>query len=93
MFPTCLRSWRQCRPQRRWASAAPESGADIVEDGFGQRAPKIMFATDGYFYGGKRFDTLATVREIVRRIPGIAETVIFSYGGDNGKLPDGMLKR
>ena len=39
-----------------WSSAAPEFGAQTVIDRFGQIAPKLVFAANGYRYGGKDFD-------------------------------------
>ncbi|HJR70717.1 MAG TPA: AMP-binding protein, partial [Gammaproteobacteria bacterium] len=36
-----------------WSSCSPDFGVDAVLDRFGQIAPKVLFATDGYFYNGK----------------------------------------
>ncbi len=38
------------------------SASDAVLDRFGQIEPKVLFATDGYFYNGKSIDSLPLVR-------------------------------
>ena len=40
-----------------WSSASPDFGARGVLDRFGQIAPKLFIACDGYFYGGKEIRT------------------------------------
>jgi len=51
-----------------WSSCSPDFGVAGVFDRFGQIQPKILFIADGYFYGGKTLDSLATARAIVSRI-------------------------
>ncbi|HUP95770.1 MAG TPA: AMP-binding protein, partial [Burkholderiales bacterium] len=36
-----------------WSSCSPDFGVQGVLDRFGQIEPKVLFAADGYFYGGK----------------------------------------
>jgi acetoacetyl-CoA synthetase len=50
-----------------------------VLDRFGQIAPKVLFAADGYFYHGRRNDVMPRIREIVGRLPGVERTVIVPY--------------
>ena len=52
-----------------WSSAAPEFGAQTVIDRFGQIAPKLVFATNGYRYGGKDFDRSADLNRILAPLP------------------------
>lgn len=47
-----------------WSSCSPDFGLNGVMDRFGQIAPKVLFAADGYFYGGKAHDSLARVASI-----------------------------
>ena len=47
-----------------WSSCSPDFGLNGVMDRFGQIAPKVLFAADGYFYGGKAHDALARVASI-----------------------------
>ncbi len=65
-----------------WSSASPDFGVQGVVDRFGQIAPKILIAVDGYFYGGKTVDCLEKIREIQPRLPGLEKTVIVPFASD-----------
>ena len=62
-----------------WSSCSPDFGADGILDRFGQIAPKVLVAVDGYWYGGRRFDCRPTLRGVVRQLPSVAETVVVTY--------------
>jgi len=62
-----------------WSSCSPDFGADAVLDRFGQIAPKVLFATDGYFYDGKSIDSLPTVRAIAARLRDLVAVVVVPY--------------
>ena len=62
-----------------WSSCSPDFGVQGVLDRFGQIAPKVLFAADGYFYHGRRTDVLPRVREIVAQLPSVERTVIVPY--------------
>jgi len=62
-----------------WSSCSPDFGAFGVVDRFGQIQPKILFATASYSYGGKRFDCLERVAEIVARIGDLQRVVVVPY--------------
>ena len=54
-----------------WSSCSPDFGVEGALDRFGQIAPKVLIACDGYRYGGKRFDVrdrAMTVRDAVDSI-------------------------
>jgi acetoacetyl-CoA synthetase len=68
-----------------WSSASPEFGAASVLDRFGQIAPKVLIAVDGYAHGGKFFDRADVVREIAAALPSLAATVVAPRGG--GTVP------
>ncbi|MDH3806408.1 MAG: acetoacetate--CoA ligase, partial [Gammaproteobacteria bacterium] len=76
-----------------WSSCSPDFGINGVVDRFGQIEPKVLFATNGYFYNGKRIDALPVVAGIVDAIPGIAATVIapFLSNGDGSMLTDNAI--
>ena len=59
-----------------WACCSPEFGVGAAVDRLGQVQPKLLFAGDGYRYGGKSFDVLGKVAEIAAKIPSIETTVI-----------------
>ena len=41
-----------------WSSCSPDFGVQGVLDRFGQIAPKVLVAADGYFYSGRAHDSL-----------------------------------
>jgi acetoacetyl-CoA synthetase len=51
-----------------WAGCAPEFGWRGASDRFGQLEPTVLFAVDGYRYGGKVYDRREEVRELVREL-------------------------
>jgi acetoacetyl-CoA synthetase len=65
-----------------WSSCSPDFGINGVVDRFGQIEPKILFCADGYFYDGKRFDSLPAVRGVLDKIPSIRQTVIVGFTGE-----------
>jgi acetoacetyl-CoA synthetase len=64
-----------------WSSASPDFGVDGVVDRFGQIAPKVFLAADGYRYAGKEIDLTDKVRAIVPRLPGLARTIVVPVLG------------
>ena len=70
-----------------WSSCSPDFGISGVVDRFGQIEPKVLFCADGYFYNGKRLDSLAAVAGVVEQIGSIARTVVVPFTGDPVELP------
>jgi len=62
-----------------WSSCSPDFGINGVMDRFGQIAPKVLFAADGYVYNGKRIDSLGRVRGIAERIESLTRVVIVPF--------------
>src|SRR6056297_446120 len=62
-----------------WSSCSPDFGFKGVMDRFGQIAPKVLFSADGYFFKGKRVDSLERVGAIAKEIPSIEKIVIVPY--------------
>jgi acetoacetyl-CoA synthetase len=62
-----------------WSSCSPDFGPDAVLDRFGQIAPTVLVATDGYHYAGRVIDSMPTVRAIAARLPALRSIVIVSY--------------
>ncbi len=62
-----------------WSSCSPDFGVQGVLDRFGQIEPKVLFSADGYPYGGKTFDSLEKLREIVDRLPSVERVVVYPY--------------
>jgi acetoacetyl-CoA synthetase len=61
-----------------WSSCSPDFGVPAVVERFGQINPRVLIATTGYSYGGKYFDTMASLREIVRSLPSLEEVVLVT---------------
>ena len=84
-----------------WSSCSPDFGTEAVHDRFGQIEPKVLFATDGYYYNGKSIDSLPAVRTIAARLPTLRAVVVVPYrtetpdlGGLRGALRfDEIAKR
>jgi acetoacetyl-CoA synthetase len=68
-----------------WSSCSPDFGVQGVLDRFGQIEPKVLFATDGYLYGGKEFDCLAKTREVLAKLPSVRRCVTIPYLATGGK--------
>ncbi len=66
-----------------WSSCSPDFGVNGVLDRFGQIEPKVLFACNGYYYNGKRFDSLPLIAQVVDSIASIEATVIVPFAGDD----------
>ena len=74
-----------------WSSCSPDFGAASVIDRFAQIEPKLLFAVDGYRYGGKDFDRRDTLAELQAAMPSLRRTVVLPYldpGPDLSSLRD-----
>ncbi|MFC1418807.1 acetoacetate--CoA ligase [Streptacidiphilus cavernicola] len=58
-----------------WTSCAPDFGARSVLDRFQQLEPVVLFAVDGYRYGGKVHDRGEVVAELRRELPSLRHVV------------------
>jgi acetoacetyl-CoA synthetase len=65
-----------------WSSCSPDFGVQGVLDRFGQIEPKVLFCADGYLYGGKEFDSLDKVSDILRGLPSVRACVVLPYLGN-----------
>jgi len=62
-----------------WSSCSPDFGPASVIDRFAQIEPKVLFAVDGYRYGGKNFDRRDTIAELQAAMPSLVRTVVLPY--------------
>jgi acetoacetyl-CoA synthetase len=62
-----------------WSSCSPDFGPASVIDRFAQIEPKVLFAVDGYRYGGKDFDRRGTLAALQEAMPSLARTVVVPY--------------
>ena len=69
-----------------WSSCSPDFGVTGVLDRFGQIQPKVLVAAEGYYYGGKTFDQLPKVKDILAKLPSVEKTVIVGYTREKADL-------
>ena len=62
-----------------WSSCSPDFGLQGVLDRFGQIEPKVLFTADGYFYAGKRIDSLAPITGVLAQLPSVRRVVVAPY--------------
>ncbi|MEV1024525.1 acetoacetate--CoA ligase [Streptomyces sp. NPDC050264] len=72
-----------------WTSCAPDFGARSVLDRFQQVEPVVLFAVDGYRYGGKEHDRRDTVTELRSELPSLRGVVHIPLLGS--EAPEGAL--
>lgn len=73
-----------------WSSCSPDFGVRGVIDRFGQIRPKVLFTADAYDYNGKRYDSLATARELGVAIDSIEATIAIDFTGSGGDVAGGF---
>ncbi|RTZ96051.1 MAG: acetoacetate--CoA ligase [Deltaproteobacteria bacterium] len=62
-----------------WSSCSPDFGIKGVLDRFGQIKPKVLFTADGYFFKGKKIDSLGRIADILEKIPSVEKVVVTPY--------------
>ena len=63
-----------------WSSCSPDFGEQGVLDRFGQIAPKLFIACDGYWYNGKLQDVADKVRTVAAALA--VPVLVVPYAGD-----------
>jgi acetoacetyl-CoA synthetase len=77
-----------------WSSCSPDFGIKGVLDRFGQIEPKVLFTADGYYFRGKRFDSLERISGIIKELPSIEKVIVVSYTEkkpDITRIPNSIL--
>lgn len=62
-----------------WSSCSPDFGTRSVTDRFNQIKPKVLFAVDGYQYGGRAFDSSSAIAELQQSLSSLERTVLVPY--------------
>ena len=62
-----------------FSSCSPDFGPATLEDRLGQITPKLLVATNGYTYQGKKYEILEKVASVANHIPELQTLVIVSY--------------
>ena len=77
-----------------WSSSSPDFGIKGVLDRFTQIEPKVLFAANGYYYNGKKFDSLEKLNSILNQLPSVGHVVVTPYTKSNpdiSSLKNGIL--
>ncbi|GAA0617492.1 acetoacetate--CoA ligase [Halomonas beimenensis] len=69
-----------------WSSCSPDFGFQGVLDRFGQIAPRVLIAADGYTWNGKPIDTRERLAAIAAAIDGLERVVVFPFLDDAPRL-------
>ncbi|MEZ5158530.1 MAG: acetoacetate--CoA ligase [Candidatus Nanopelagicales bacterium] len=59
-----------------FTSTSPDFGPAGVLDRFGQVAPKVLVAADGYVYAGRRHDRREALQQIVAELPSVRQVYL-----------------
>jgi acetoacetyl-CoA synthetase len=70
-----------------WSSCSPDFGTASVIDRFAQIKPKVLFATDQYQYGGKRFSKKEVIDDLVDAMPSVERVFLIGESSLSGKTP------
>ncbi len=69
-----------------WSSTSPDFGTSSVIDRFSQIEPKVLITIDGYTYGGKNFDRMTEVNEIITQLPSLTEVILVQYTNNQSQI-------
>jgi acetoacetyl-CoA synthetase len=73
-----------------WSSCSPDFGVQGVLDRFGQIAPRILFAAEGYHYNGRPIDCRPRAAEIASRLDTVEAVVTVPYAPEEAAADPGM---
>jgi acetoacetyl-CoA synthetase len=59
-----------------WSLCSPDMGPVSVLDRFAQISPKVLFAVDGYRYGGKAFDRRQVLAELQQGLASLEKVIV-----------------
>jgi len=69
-----------------WSSTSPDFGMSSVVDRFAQIEPKVLITVDGYRYGGKTFNRIEEIEQIIQQLPSLKEVVLIPYLNFNSTI-------
>jgi acetoacetyl-CoA synthetase len=77
-----------------WSSCSPDFGIKGVLDRFGQIQPRVIFTANGYWFKGRKIDSLERITGILKELRTIERVVVVPYtepAPDLRKVPNAML--
>jgi len=69
-----------------WTSCSPDFGFNGVLDRFAQIKPKVLIATDGYYYAGKCIHSLDRVKQIGLALEDLESLIVTPYLSQDDSL-------
>jgi acetoacetyl-CoA synthetase len=72
-----------------FSSCSPDFGDQLILDRFKQIEPKVLVATDAYYYKGKVIDVLPKIQTVSAQLPSLQQIIVASYVHDQPKT-DGL---
>ncbi len=69
-----------------WSSCSPDFGERGILDRFGQIEPRILIASDGYYYAGRKFALGEKIGNVLKALPSVEKTVIIGLTGEADEL-------
>jgi acetoacetyl-CoA synthetase len=76
-----------------WSSCSPDFGIKGVLDRFGQIQPRVIFTANGYFFKGRKIDSLPRMADILKELRTVERVVVAPYtdsASDIRGLPNGV---
>ncbi len=73
-----------------FSSCSPDFGYEVALSRFGQIEPKLLVASDSYWYNGKEYSTKAVISQLQQAIPNVREVIYVAYGTSSQKQADGL---
>ena len=73
------------------SSCSPDFGVGGILDRFTQTRPKVLIVCDGYFYGGKAFDTQDKFAEVLTALPSVESTFMLGFCDERAAVGDALL--
>jgi acetoacetyl-CoA synthetase len=65
-----------------WSSCSPDFGERGILDRFGQIAPRVLIASDGYYYAGKTLRLGDKIAAVLQEMPSIEKVILIDYLGE-----------
>ncbi|WP_431023273.1 acetoacetate--CoA ligase [Halomonas sp. H5] len=62
-----------------WSSCSPDFGVQGVLDRFGQIAPRVLIAADGYYWNGKAIPLHDKLAAVAEQLPDLERLIVFSF--------------
>ncbi|CAN2045969.1 Acetoacetyl-coenzyme A synthetase [Candidatus Magnetomoraceae bacterium gMMP-1] len=76
-----------------WSSCSPDFGIKGILDRFGQIKPKVLFTANGYFFKGKKLDSVERISNILKQLNSVQKVVVVPYTeekADISSLPNAV---